>query len=57
MIKILKRIAYIVLAIPVTIVWLGSILVSPLYWIFTGDPELFNRYAEQSIKLSIYLRN
>ena len=57
MIKIFKRIAYILLAAPVTVVWMRSVLVSPIYWIFTGEPELFNRYAEQSIKLSNYLKS
>jgi hypothetical protein len=55
--KILKRIAYIVLAIPVAIIWAGSVVVSPIYWICTGEPELFNRFAERSIKLSNYLKS
>jgi len=56
--KILKRSAYIILAIPVAIVWFIHVLASPGYWIITGSEEMLaNKFAGQSIRLSKYLRS
>jgi len=56
--KIIKRLLYILLALPVFFIWAIAALLSPFYWILTGDEEILaNKFATHSYKLSLYLRD
>ncbi len=55
--KILKRITWVIFAIPVFVIWMIAVCLGPFAWIITGDEaSLANAFATHSAKLSNYLK-
>lgn len=54
--KILKRLAYVILTVPVYFGIILAIILSPFYWIATGK-DFVELYTSNTLKLSKYLRD